>query len=67
MTDAPRWRPIAEAPESGPMLGWTGERWVVGRRYPIGDRIALIDTRTARWAICTHWMPLPAPPEGSDG
>ncbi len=69
MTDAPRWRPIAEAPRQTEVLvcraGMRG-LWAVACRSALGE------WWDASGMICapfepTHWMPLPAPPGGDDG
>jgi hypothetical protein len=64
MTDAPRWRPIAEAPRDGTrVLVWAAPYDDLEGFHTIAAYHA-----DAGWCVCelryvTHWMPLPAPPE----
>ena len=68
------WEPIETAPRGQTIVGL--------RANPIGKQPALVgeiwnfagsdwthvmDRWTGRGSRCTHWMPLPKPPEASDG
>ena len=66
------WQPIDTAPDAY-VLGWRpredgvfNRELFIGRRYDIRPN-ALINEWTGRWAVCTHWMPLPAAPMTATG
>lgn len=64
MTDAPRWRPIAEAPRDGTDVLIYDP---TDPKSPFAVDWFSHDADTPGWlGNPTHWMPLPAPPEASD-
>jgi hypothetical protein len=69
MTDAPRWRPIAEAPRDGTLLlGWDGKEMAIvqAAKWASSGWAVAHDAEDYAWSdyAPTHWMPLPPPPEG---
>lgn len=64
------WQPIETAPRDGTIvMGWAGSRVFIGQWFDgaegfAGVKGALIDGARGRWIACTHWQPLPEPPEG---
>ena len=68
-----QWQGIESAPSGIPIIGLrdpsqTGRQPAfIGEVYDLRKN-ALIDVWSGRWAVCTHWMPLPTPPAagGSD-
>jgi hypothetical protein len=60
------WEPIETAPRGQAIVGLRKsadgkQPAFVGEVYDLRTD-ALIDKWTGRWAACSHWMPLPAPP-----
>lgn len=69
MQQAQQWQGIESAPSGIPIIGLrdpsqTGRQPAfIGEVYDLRKN-ALIDVWSGRWAVCTHWMPLPTPPNG---
>lgn len=61
------WQPIETAPHGVYVLGRKDTDRIDSRAYFIGTRYdlrkgALLDEWHGRWAVCTHWTPLPTLP-----
>jgi len=61
------WQPIETAPKGEVIIGLrdpshTGRQPAfIGEFYDLREN-ALLDQWSGRWAVCTHWQPLPTPP-----